>query len=308
MRDGEDFYIIISIIFIFLTIITLIFSSLTILIIIANWKFQCRSITNLLICNSCTCLLYYAIATIMKIAFMMISDLTKYISLNTTFCQLSAALYFSACISVSLSFLVQAISRYFITILYKYKILLTFRINWILIISNWMISFIIPGFMFISPLAYHYESESRMCILTIKHFSTSFSAMIVIFCIPLCIIIFLYGLILQQSVHQNQIDSNTFAMLRMKRNLKVFRNILISVTILGIGGTPYFICDIINRFIQIPSQLYSLSILFISISTTLNSLASCFINKKIRKLFYSTIKCQERETRTHINQILPIIK
>jgi hypothetical protein len=261
---------------------------LIIIIIIYNWKNQARPITNLLTCNSCVALLYHSIATIIEISFLR----TAYHS-NTNLCKIHGFIYFSSCISIAYSYFIQSISRYFITILYKYKILLTLHINWFLIIFNWLIAGIVAGLIFIFPLAYQYESESRMCLLTSKIFLSSFIGVMLAFCIPYIIIILLYTLILCHTT-QNKMNSNTFTALRLKRNLKVFQIILTSVCILGIGGTPYFISVIINPVVKVPWQLYTISILFISLSAALESVALFVMNTQIRKLFYKMIYDQRR--------------
>jgi hypothetical protein len=81
----------------------------------------------------------------------------------------------------------------------------------------------------------------------------------------------------------------------LKRNLKIFRNILIFVSILALGGAPCFIPVIINRTSRIPWPLYSLSILCISLSATLESLALLFTNIRVKTVFYAIIRCQQRE-------------
>ena len=207
---------------------------------------------------------------------------------------------------IAYSYLIQSISRYFITILYKHKNLLTFHINWFLIILNWLIAGIVAGSISIFPLAYQYESESRMCLLTSKIFLSSFVGTMITFCIPFIIIILLYTLILCHTT-KNRINSNTFTALRLKRNLKVFQNILTSVFILGIGGTPYFISVIIHPIVKVPWQLYTISILFISLSAALESVALFVMNTQIRKLFYQMIYDQRRvinhSTITQNNQL-----
>jgi hypothetical protein len=286
--DRETFFIITSTIFIILIIITIIFSSVIIVVIIYNWKNQSRTVTNLLLCNSCVALLYHSIATTIEISFL---STTYY--WTTNLCKLRAFIYFNSCSTIAYSYLIQSISRYFITILYKHKILLTFHINWILIIFNWIISGILAGCMFISPLAYQYESESRMCLLTSKIFVSSFIGIAIAFCIPFTTVILLYTLILYHTT-RNQLNSNIFTALRLRRNLRVFQNILIFVFILGIGGTPYLISVIINRRKNIPWQLYTISVLFISLSATLESVALFFTNIQIKKLFHDMIHCVQR--------------
>ncbi|CAF0855870.1 unnamed protein product [Adineta ricciae] len=287
---------------ILLTLLGIIFSATVILTIVLHWRAHCRSVVNLLICNSCLTLLFLGLTVIFQV-----SHMNKYEE-NTIFCRFRAALYLSACMCASLSYLIQAISRYFITILYKYRFLATFRTNIILILLIWVYSFILPALVFISPSAYQHESESRMCVLTTKLFYTSFLVVTLVFIVPISIIITLYFVILRQSTGQSRTYFSQLATPRMKRTLKVFRNVMISVIVLAIGGTPYVFCVIMNTFIEIPWQLYSTAFLFISLSATLNSLALFFINRQIRLLVYKNLHFQQTEyedTTTDDDQAMP---
>ena len=287
--DRETFFIITSTIFIILTLITIIFALTIIIIVVYNWKGQSRSITNLLTCNSSATLLYHSIATIIEISFF-----PRTCHMTTNFCKICGFIYFSSCTTRAYSYLIQSISRYFITICYKHRSLLTFRINWILILFNWTIGGIIATFMFTIPFAFQYESESRMCLLTSKVFLSSFIGVMIVFCIPFIIIILLYTLILHHTT-RNQLNLNTFSTLRLKRNLKVFQNILIAVCIFAIGGIPYLISVIINLLNEVPWPLYTLSVLFISLSGTLESLTLFFTNTQVKTVFCTMIRCQPRE-------------
>ncbi|CAF1636775.1 unnamed protein product [Adineta ricciae] len=147
-----------------------------------------------------------------------------------------------------------------------------------------------------------------MCVLTTKVFYTSFPVITLVFVVPISIITTLYFVILRQSTGQIHTNFGQFATPRMKRTLKVFRNIMISVIVLATGGTPYFFCVVMNRFIEIPWQLYSIAFLFISLSATLNSLALLFINRQIRLLIYKNLHFQRTEhedTTTDNDQAVP---
>ena len=192
-NDREVFYLIIKIMFILLTLVGIIFSAIVILTIVFHWRAHCRSIVNLLVCNSCLTLVFLGLTVIFQV-----SHMSKYEE-NTIFCRFRAALYLSACMCASLSYLIQAVSRYFIMILYSYKFLVTFRTNTILILLIWVYSFILPALIFILPSAYQHESESRMCVLTTKVFYTSFPVVNLVFVVPISIIIILYFVILRQS-------------------------------------------------------------------------------------------------------------
>ena len=282
--DNEIFFLVTSIIFILLIFITVVFASTIIITLVCHWKSRCRTIANLLTCNSCVTLLYQALATMIEIAFVHLDiDAANSHNPPTIFCRIRAFLYLSSCSTITYSYLIQAISRYFITVVYRYRFLLTFRTNWILIVISWILSILIAASMFSSPSAYQYEPESRMCLLTSKAFTSSFVSMTFAFCIPLQIIVLLYALILRRATRQQR-TSSTLVALRLRRNLKVFQNILIFVSIMTLGGTPFFLSVVINRIHRIPWPWYSLSILFISLSCALESVALFFTNFQVKRL------------------------
>ena len=290
--DREIFFLATSIIFILLTFITVVFASTIIITLVCHWKSRCRTIANLLTCNSCVTLLYQALATTIEIAFVHVDvDTAEAHIPPTIFCRIRAFLYLSACSTITYSYLIQAISRYFITVLYQHRILLTFRTNWLLIVTSWILSILIAASMFTSPSAYQYEPESRMCLLTSKAFTPSFLGMTLAFCIPLQIIILLYALILRSATRQQR-TSNTLVARRLRRNLKVFQTILIFVSIMTLGGMPFFLSVVINRIHRIPWPWYSLSILFISLSCALEAVALFFTNFQVKKLVRTRIHGQ----------------
>jgi hypothetical protein len=153
----------------------------------------------LLTCNSCAALFFYAIANSIQIPFIIQSDLIQSYNTSTIFCKIRAFLITYATIVKGYAYLVQAISRFFITVLYKRRFLLTFRSNWIMIITSWIVS----G-MFILPLAYQYEPESHLCNLTTRrNFLTSFLAIAIVFFVTTNTVIILYGIILCHTTRHN---------------------------------------------------------------------------------------------------------
>ncbi|CAF1534966.1 unnamed protein product, partial [Rotaria sordida] len=156
----------------------------------------------------------------------------------TTACRIYAFLFLLACIAKIFSYLIQAISRYFIVILYKHKILLTYCTSILLILFSWICSLILGSSMLISPVAFQYEPESHFCVLTTKVFHTSFTLMIIAFLLPVNAIVLLYGIILRHTTRTNLIHVNHVLKNNNKRSIKVFRDILMVVVVLIIGGTP----------------------------------------------------------------------
>lgn len=281
----ESFFIITAIVFACFDFITIVFTVICIIIITTNWRSECRSIANLLTCNSCAAILFYAIVNSIQIPFIFQDHLIQLQITNTIFCQIRAFLITYATAAKAYSYLIQAISRFFIIFNHKRRFFLTFRFNWIMIIISWMVSGIIAGGMFISPLAYEYEPESHLCSHSTKNFLTSFLAIVIIFFVTTNTTVILYGISFFYTLRYNRVNPNRTNMLNTKRNMKVFRKIFIFINILIIGGIPYLLLVILNCIGKTSWPLYSLSILFIAFAAAIESIAFLFTNKQAKGIF-----------------------
>ncbi|CAF1266812.1 unnamed protein product [Adineta steineri] len=177
-----------------------------------------------------------------------------------------------------------------------------------MIIFNWTFGIIIACSFLISPIGFQYESESHLCVLTSKVFHTSFTLMVVAFVIPVNIIIVLYALILKHTTHTNRVQPSTITRKNNKRNLKVYRNILMLLGIVLIGGTPYLLCILINKFSATPWPLYSISILLIMLSAAVESITIFLTNRDVKKIFYAKLSIyQTEEMQTFTTTQIPTI-
>lgn len=294
IRMNEEIYFIsFAIIHILLNIIILIFSSIILLTIIINWHRHFHSVSNLLICNSSLSFFLYSLSILFQIPSMFSNN-------NLTLCRLRAFLTTFTASSQIFSYLSQAIYRYFSTNYYKKRILLTYRVNIPIILIGWLIPLITNSCMFLSSNAFQYESESRICFLTTKYFFSSAFIGISNFFIPLSTIILLYTLILRNITYRHKFQSNFINKIRYKRNLKVFHHILLNVGIILICGIPFVLSIIINLISQSPWIFYSLIILFITISITLESIILFLITNKVKQIFYRKIKRKQIRKKNHI--------
>jgi hypothetical protein len=295
MASEDIFFIIIGIIFIIILLIATFFSSTIVIIIICNWHSHCRSVSNLLTVNSCIAFLVFSITVSIQVPYLFQSNEKENDDRYTTFCRIRAYLFLFTCVTKVLSYFIQAVSRYFITILYKHKQLLTYRVNVIMIILNWIVGLIIASGFLISPVALQYEPESRLCILTSKVFHTSFTLMVVAFVIPVSIIVALYVHILRHTTRANRVQPSTITSGNNKRNLKVFQNILMLLAIVITGGTPYLLSIIINKIAVIPWPLYSIGVLFITLSAAVESVTIFLTNKEVKRICYAKIGFRQAE-------------
>ena len=283
-EDNQTFFLVMGILFMIVALATALFSLITLTTIITSWRPHCRSVSNFLVGNSCLATLVFDITISIQITYLFHINPYENSDYPTTFCRIRGFLFLLGCIAKVCSYLIQAISRYFVTILYKRKNLLTYRTNATLILASWIYSLILACGMLISPVAFQYEIESRLCVMTSKVFHTSFTLMIFAFVIPVNIIICLYGSILWHTFRSNQIQPNAVQRRNNKRNIKVFQNILILLGIVLVGGSPFLFSIIINRIGQTPWPWYLISVFFIVLSTTVESFVVLFTNKEVKRV------------------------
>jgi hypothetical protein len=290
---NQDFFTIIGSLFTILSFIIIIFSVTILIILVYYWQSECRSTANLIVCNSCVTLLFYGITICIQIPFVFKNNPVYSNETNTIYCKIRSFVTTYAILTKTYSYLVMAISCFFITVLYKKRILLSFRVNWMLIIMNWTVTGIMTVGTFLTPLAYAYEPESGFCILTTKHFVTSFTLITLVFLTTVGTMVILYGIIICHITRKNQINPNSQSILRAKRNMKVFRKVFIFTGTLFIGGTPFFLCIILHQIGQAPWQLYAIAHLFVAFSAALDSIILLFTNRQVKTILFAKLYCRQ---------------
>ena len=294
MESSEIFYIIFGVVFVLVIVFIAVLSSMILLILICNWRTKCRSTSNLLVINSCVAFLFFAFTLCIQTPFLFHANESLANDPYTVFCRIRAILLLFACLAKVLSYLTQAISRFFINVLHKHRSLLTYRTNGIMIILSWMFSLAIAAATLISPVAFQYESESRLCLLTTKVFHTSITLMIIAFLIPLVIIVILYGIIRRNSTRLNRVQTDNNTIRNNKRDLKVFQNILLLLVIITMCGTPFLLSIILNKVAITPWPFYSIAILFIALSSAAEALTIFLTNRDVKTILYAKISFRQR--------------
>lgn len=291
MENIHLFFFIFGILFTIVTILTIIISLVMLITIIYHWRPYCRSTLNLLTCNSCVAFLFFSITVAIQIPniFQVQQQELSDSNLTTMSCRIRGFLLLLSCIVKILSYLIQSISRYFTIILYKHKVLLMYRTHILLILFNWISSLILGGPLWISPNAFQYEPESHLCLFTSKAFNSSLTLMMIAFLLPVIIIILLYSIILKHTTHINSIHVNHVLRNARLRNIKVYRNILLVITVLVMAGTPYLISIIVNRIDKIPWPFYLISIFSMTLSALIELSIIFFTNHEVKRIIYQKL-------------------
>jgi hypothetical protein len=272
------------------SIIALIFAFLILLIVIINR--HCRTIANLLTCNTSIATILYYLLNITSVTFSLRDDWAY----HQPACTFRAYCYTTLCAAICYSYSIQAISRLFFTVFFKHKCLQTWYIHWMMIITSWLISILMPIIPFFFEHGYGLEVEAHLCVPSTKIFFTSIFYVIIAFVIPLNIVTIIYTIIfyyVRQSTRRViGFISNTTTMtittnntiLNVRREMKLMKNMSILISLLICGGTPYLILVLWHVILtqSPPESFHLLSTNFIPIFIALKMIALFCMCRKVK--------------------------
>jgi hypothetical protein len=288
----ENFYLAGLVAITLTSLISLTFSLIIIFAVVVNRR--CHSVSNLLVCHTSSIVFLYAL-----LFFWMSAEGFKGESpLNQSACVFRGYAFAVLSAATSYSYTAHALSRLFFVIFSKHRFLLKYHVHFGLIVGTWLVSILIP----IEPLfynGYQYEKESRLCIVTTKQFCTSFYIIIMVFMFPVNVIIVIYGIILKHirnSAHRINPIPQQNANVNIKREVKVFLNIIIQVGILSFGGTPFFILVVWHSQQEPPEWFYSISSFCISLGFSIMMLVCFLMNKTIQETLPVRFRRHRRQT------------
>ena len=284
------FYIINFTLSIIASLIALIIAFLILIIVFTNR--HCRTIANLLICNTSVATIFYYSLNLISIIYGLRADWAYY----QPACIFRAYCYTVLCAVICYSYSIQAISRLLFTVFYTHKYFQTWYIHWMMIIISWFISILTPIIPFFFQHGYRLEEESHICIPTTKVFFTSMFSVIIAFVIPLNIVTIIYAIIFYYarqstrriigfSSHVRMVTTQT-AIVKVKREIRLMKKIFILLSLLLCGGTPYLILVLWHKISKQPppESFYLLSTNFIPIFIALKMVTLFCMCKKMKHI------------------------
>ncbi len=253
--------------------------------------------TNLLVSNTCLCTLVFSgVSTVNTIFFFMQSISTDWS------CRIRGYLtYVSICL-VSYSLAIQAISRLFWVVLYKYRYLLTMKCHCYLIFIQISFSFLFPLSSIITTNIIF--RPLKLCVVPIQYKIHCMYLVSIVYCIPILIIIILYIIIYCNTKNSSL---NTRGLLHgTKRDRKLARNILILISIFLFGGIPICIYIILsNKIESLPTNFYLFTIATPAIAIIFEKITIVILNEEIRKVINQRWIARQ-PIRLPSNRVVPI--
>lgn len=219
---------------------------------------------------------------------------------NQPICALSGYITLVACAGVCYSYLVQALSRLFFTLLLKYKYLKTYTVHWCMVIFNWIIAFLVPLPSLLTENGIIYQNEARLCLMSTELFWISMYSMVAFFALPLNLSCMVYQMIWHHAKRSTQRIGDTqrvfhtkTVIINAKREAKLARNLIIMQAAFIFGGTPYFALIIwikVAPHFPPPDSLHALSIHCISVSILMKILVYFSTNQQVKNVIFKRFK------------------
>ena len=289
----ENYYIVCSISgFFALNAVAL---SCVILIVTRRTKPRLHTVRHILMCNTCVASIFYCIVQIVNYIYLIfLPDVTSDIS-----CRWRGYFSYVTITGVTYSFLIQAISRLFITIFSaNHKWLTAFKIHLILIGIQWVLAICLPLPAIVTDDIYF--RPRALCWVPLRSLLHVSYTYVVYYTIPAACIGIIYLLIY---FRVREISNRNEMLIGMKnnekRNLELLRNILILLFIYFTGGIPTLLFLLTTNRI-----LYLVGIVTISLTVAIEKLCTIILDRElqlvVRKILTSRTKVLPlNNTQTH---------
>jgi len=218
----------------------------------------------MLVANSFFIGIFFGILIYSMSLFRLLNDLRQ-VEYQDIFCSFRGYMGYATCSILNCSFLLQSIYR-FIRIVYPTRVFFqSAKFQLFLISSTYIFGFLYPiAFLFTGEILYNVNNQ--ICQLPL-HLSFSIIYMAnFAYITPVSLTIFIYFKLVKYVKKMNQHVTPVNTLSRAKRELKIVRRTVISVSILFIYCFPYAMFIFLSFFMTIPIYHFRISYIFIDTS------------------------------------------
>lgn len=254
--------------------------SLLTLILVSLSK-QLHTVTHLLTCNTCIASILYCIVQCNNYIYLLFIIWDT----NDQSCRWRGYFEYMSIVAVVYSYLLQAISRFFIIVLStKYRWLTTIKTHLYLIVLGWIVVIVVPLPALITPnISFR---NGFLCWVPRSAMLHVAYTIIVYYLIPIILIIAIYIFIyvrIRYSVTNTAVQGGRR---RQNRDLEVLRNIMILFGIYILGPVP-----VIFYMLTGVEFFYSMGIVSVSLTVTIEKFVSLFLDREIRNTLKKYFCC-----------------
>ncbi|UJR37215.1 hypothetical protein I4U23_029924 [Adineta vaga] len=231
-------------------------------------------VTHLLICNTCIASIVYCIIQCVNYIFLTLIPWET----NDFSCRWRGYFGYMAVAAVVYSYLTQAISRFFNSILStKYHWAILYKTHLILILIQWVIVLIIPLPALLTEDIYY--RPHALCWVSIEYTLHIIYSVTAYYFIPAIFIFVIYIQIYFYIKHHQQNIFNTTIQARSNHDLQILYNILILLVIYTVGAIPtllYLLTEI--------EILYEIGIISVSFTVAIEKLMTLLLDREMRNM------------------------
>lgn len=239
------------------------------ILILAFFSKPLHTVTHLLMSNTCIASIVYCAVQCNNYIYLLFIKWDQ----NDQSCRWRGYFAYMSIVAVVYSYLLQAISRFFIIILsMRFRWLTTIRTHLYLIVIGWLIVFIIPLPALVTTDIYF--RQGFLCWVPKRSILHGAYTVLAYYLIPVLLIVAIYVFIYMRI--RNHVGLQHVRR-RQKRDLEVFRNIMILLSIYTIGAIP-----VILFMLTGVEFLFSVGMVSVTLTVTMEKLVSLFLDREIR--------------------------
>jgi hypothetical protein len=246
-----------------LTLLILVIILSVIFLFITAIDKTCHTVPMMLVANSCFAVLICA-GDILWISVITLENDVKKNPNPDLLCIFRGYLTYVSCGALNYSFLLQAFYRY-VSVVYPARLFWRSQRSQLLFIGlTWIYAFIFPiAFMFTRDIVYNVDNQ--ICQIPLRlSFSVNFSALC-IYIIPILITLFIYYKLVRYIHGMNQRITPVNNLVRVRRELKMFRRTVILLMIILTIDFPYALFLFISYFTSPPKYHFRIAYIFVNV-------------------------------------------
>ncbi|CAF0779765.1 unnamed protein product [Adineta ricciae] len=252
-----------------------VFISIFVPILAYRTKPRLHTVRHLLICNTCVASILYCIVQTINYAFLIFLQSET----SDVGCRWRGYFAYLSIAAVAYSYLIQAISRFFISILSgQYRWLTTFKTHYTLILLQWVTIIVIPLPSILTNDIYY--RPSSLCWVPLKkliHVIYTYFAYYILPTLTICILyIMIFYRVKQGTKRAALLIKNNH---HEKRDLELLRNIMVLLGIYLLGGLPSVLFVITAN-----EWIYLISIVSMSLTVAIEKISMIMLDRDIRQV------------------------
>ncbi|CAF1119902.1 unnamed protein product [Adineta ricciae] len=289
----EDYRLVALISLIFVLIAVTI--SAFIFILVWQTKPRLHTINHLLMCNTALATVFYCVTMKVNFAYVLFgqwdtSDLS---------CRFRAYFAYSGIAGVIYSYLIQAISRFFFSVLSnKYRRLTSFKTHYILIICQWFVVFLVTSPSVVTKDIYFVPHV--FCWVPLEHVMHLAYTAFAYYILPVVVIVTIYTYIYVR-IRKVRANATAASQNSQKRELELLRRIAILLGIYLTSGIPWILFMVTSIRL-----IYMINLVSPSVGVSVEKLCTVLLDREMYRIIRAKMRTVTRVTPFESRMVLTI--